>query len=90
MALSTKICELSLAAESAESGALAEEGNLILITEEVFNNLILIATLYYTHYHGSTKFGTAKLSFSVSQSKITTHDLTLSNTSSSLDKGKDA
>lgn len=35
MALSTKICGLSLAAESAESDALAEENTLIVITEEV-------------------------------------------------------
>jgi hypothetical protein len=35
MALSIKISELSLAAESAESDALAEQNTLIVITEEV-------------------------------------------------------
>lgn len=35
MALSIKICALSSAAESAESGALEEENTLIVITEEV-------------------------------------------------------
>jgi hypothetical protein len=35
MALSTKICALSSAAEIAESDALAEQNTLIVITEEV-------------------------------------------------------